>query len=314
MLSRLLNIFHVSDSYVAAQRSAQYILAWNVLLFLAKFFVGWFGNSFALVADAFNNVMDVGMSLAMVIALRIASRPPDAQHAYGHGKVETEIARIVGLMILITAGGIIVGAIENLTSPNEIPARLVLVVAAISIVIKEHMFRFQHAMAKRLSSQALFADAINHRGDVGATSCVLLGTIIVFLGGHKWAIADEIAAILVGFIMAFAAGKVVLSTTHDMLDAMPPKDIIDRIREIVVSVPGIYDTEKILGRKMGMVYNIDIHIEVDPDLAILQAHDVGHQAAERVKEKMPEIGEILVHLEPHLNSSSDRVDVQNMQK
>lgn len=301
-----------TDSYAIAKRAAQYILLLNFLLFTAKAIAGWFGHSFALFADGLNNLTDVGISLTLFFALRLASKPPDAEHAYGHGRIETELARIVGVVVLATAGGIIVGGFHKLNDQHPKPALAVILIAVISIIVKEYMYRYLRKTARRISSRALEADAINHRSDVGATFCVLLGTLVVKLGGNNLSSVDDIAAILVGLIMAFAAGRVVLSSTKDMLDIMPPQDIIQRIREIVKSVPGVYDTEKILGRRMGMFYNIDIHIEVDPALTVHEGHAISHHAKEVVKMRMPEIGDILVHIEPHLTDQQRQYQVSSL--
>ncbi len=289
-----------ADPYFIAKRAARLILLLNFILFTAKAIAGWFGHSYALFADGLNNLTDVGISLTLFLALHLASKPPDAEHAYGHGKIETEIARVMGVFVLATAGGIIVGGFQKLGDPHSVPTQSVIIVAALSILVKEYMYRFLHKTAKQISSRALEADALNHRTDVAATSCVLFGSLLIKFGGEKLSTIDDIIAILVGLIMAYAASKVVLSSTRDMLDIMPPEDIIQRIRDIVRTVPGVCDTEKILGRKMGMFYNIDLHIEVSPALAVQEGHEIGHRAKELVKSKMPEIGDILVHVEPQL--------------
>jgi len=291
-----------NSPYAIAKRASLFILVLNFVLFAVKGIVGILGDSFAMVADSLNSLTDVGTSLALFFALQMASKPPDDVHAYGHGKIETEIARILGLVVLGTAGAIIVGGIQKINETQSVPKDSVIVVAAMAIVVKEYMYRFQARVARQISSRSLQADAINHRTDVGATACVLLGTVIVKIGGQGLAPMDDLAAIIIGAIMAFAAGRVVLSSTMDMLDPMPPAEMIEEIRHLVRNIPGIYDTEKILGRKVGLFYNIDLHVEVDPNSQVLDAHHLGHQAVELIKEKMPGIGEVLVHVEPHLST------------
>ena len=289
-----------SNPYVIARQASLYILILNFILFVAKAVIGWLGDSFALFADGINNLTDTGTSLALYFALRLASRPPDAKHAYGHGKIESEVARLLGVFVLATAGGIFVSAIQKIDDVDTIPSFSVIIVATISIFIKEYMYRFQAKTARKVSSRALEADAINHRTDVGATFCVLVGTLVVKIGGQQFSAVDDIAAIIVGLIMAYAAARVVMTSTQDMLDTMPPAEIIEEIRKLVLTIPGIHNTEKILGRKMGMFYNIDLHIEVDPKLEVMAAHYLGHQAAELLQEKISEVGDVLVHLEPYL--------------
>jgi cation diffusion facilitator family transporter len=231
-----------NDPYKVAIMAARNVLFLNFALFVVKAITGWYGESFALIADAVNNLTDVGLSVGLYFGMKIASKPPDDIHAYGHGKVETEIGRIMGLVVLATAGGIIVAGFNRLNDVNPPPHFCVIAVAAISIGVKEYMYRYQRNLATRLSSQALAADALNHRTDVGATACVLLGTLVVLIGNSKYLFVDDLAAITVGVFMAFAAGRVVLKSTQELLDEMPPQEIIDRIKNAVLEVPGIEAT------------------------------------------------------------------------
>ena len=288
------------DSYLIAKRAALYILFLNLILFVTKLIFGWTGHSFALLADGFNNLTDTATSLIMYFALKLAAKPADKEHAYGHGRIETEIARLLGFFVLATAGAIIIGAFQNIKNVDEQPEIAVIIVAFISMLVKEYMYRYQRKKAKEISSRALEADSINHRTDVGATACVLIGTLVVKIGGTKLSAVDDLSAIAVGIIMAFAAVRVIISSTQDLLDTMPPEDIIKKIRTVVESISGIYTAEKVLGRRMGMYYNIDVHIEVEPELAVKEAHYLSHQAKDKIKDQIPEIGDVLVHVEPYL--------------
>ena len=287
-----------NDPYRIAALAARHVLILNFILFVTKAITGWFGGSFALIADAVNNLTDVGLSLGLYFGIKLAGKPPDDNHAYGHGKIETEIGRLIGLVVLATAGGIVGAGIGRLDEVHPPPHLAVLIVAALSIGIKEYMYRYQQRLAIRLSSQALAADALNHRTDVAATSCVLLGSLAVWIGGSKYAFVDGMAAIVVGGIMAFAAGRAVISSSREMLDEMPPNEIIVRIQKTVLEVPGIVTTEKILGRKMGMQYAVDVHIVVNKDMSVYDAHALGHIAKDQIIANVPQVSQVLVHIEP----------------
>ena len=287
-----------NDPYRTAALAARHVLVLNFILFVTKAITGWLGGSFALIADAVNNLTDVGLSLGLFFGIKLAGKPPDDNHAYGHGKIETEIGRIIGLVVLATAGGIIMAGFNRMDDMHPPPHLAVIIVAALSIGIKEYMYQYQQRLAVRLSSQALAADALNHRTDVAATSCVLLGSLAVLIGGSKYAFVDGVAAIVVGGIMAFAAGRAVISSSREMLDEMPPKELIDRIQQAVLEVPGIVATEKILGRKMGMQYAVDVHLEVSGEMSVCDAHALGHRAKNQIIAKVPKVSQVLVHIEP----------------
>jgi cation diffusion facilitator family transporter len=285
-------------SYRTAARAARITFFLNLLLCATKIAVGWLGNSFALIADGLNNLTDVGVSAALFIGLGLARRPPDEHHPYGHGKIEQELTRIVATAVLVTGGGIIWEAIKRLSERGEHPDAMVLVVAAGSIGVKVFMYYYQNRAAAQTGSAALAADALNHKADVAATSCVLLGTALVRLGGPTWALADEVATIAVGVLMVLAAGREIYQASSELLDKVPPRDIVRNIRQLAEGYPGIRGVDLVTGRKSGMHYLIDIHLEVPGEMSVTDAHYLGHQVKDWIMNAMPEIVDIIVHVEP----------------
>jgi len=289
----------IGPSYGAVVRAARLTLFLNLLLCTTKIASGWYGNSFALIADGANNLIDVGVSAALFIGVGLARRPPDRHHPYGHGKIEQELTRIVSAGVLVTGGGIIWEAIKRFSAHNpESPEALVLWVAGGSIFVKIFMYYYQNQMAEKTGSSALAADALNHKADVAATSCVLLGTAVVHWGGSAWGLADEVAAVLVGVLMVTAAGREIYQASSELLDKVPPGDIVDNIRSLAAGYPGIEGVDLVTGRKTGMHYLIDLHLEVAGDMAVREAHYLGHQVKDWVMAAMPEIIDIIVHVEP----------------
>ena len=286
------------SSYRAATRAANVTLALNVVLCVSKVAAGWLGQSFALLADGLNSLSDVGLSAALFFGMRFASRPPDRNHAYGHGKFEQEVSRLTAAVVLATGGAIVWEAVGRLSDHHDLPEPYVLWVAAICIVVKAFMYQYQNRMAKRLSSSALAADALNHKADIAATSCVFVGTAAIWVGGPAWAPADDLAAILVGLLMAVAAGHTLLETSSELLDRMPPPDMVDQIRRLASSFPQIAGVDKILGRRAGLHYLIDIHLEVAGQMTVSEAHMLGHQVKDWLMAEMPQIGDVTVHIEP----------------
>ena len=285
-------------AYSIAIRAARVTLVLNVLLCATKLSVGWIGESFALMADGVNNLTDTGVSIALFLGMRIARRPADREHAYGHGKFEQETSRLISIAVLVTGGGIIVSALRNLDDFHTPPAPIVLVVAFFAILLKLFMYWYQNRIATRLSSSALKADALNHMSDTAATSCVLIGTAAIWLKGPAWAPADDIAAVLVGILMILAAGHTIREASSELLDRMPPPEVVEHIRLLAREFPGVLGVDQILGRKTGMHYLIDIHLEVPGEMAVTEAHRLGHQVKDWLMAELPEIRDIIVHIEP----------------
>ena len=299
---------HSDEAYGAAVRAARLTFVLNLLLCLTKIGAGWIGGSFALIADGVNSLTDIGVSAALFLGMGWARRPADALHPYGHGKIEQELTRIVAIGVLATGGGIIWEAIKRLSHQGEPPDRMVLVVAGGAIALKTFMYFDQNRMARRLGSSALAADALNHKADIAATSCVLLGTAAVQIGGPAWAPADDVAAILVGILMVIAAGHTIYQASSELLDEMPPVEVTDNIRALAESYPGIVGVDLIAGRKSGMHYLIDLHLVVPGEMKVTEAHYLGHQVKDWIMEAMPEIIGIVVHVEP------DWVSVEGMEE
>ena len=289
---------HTLGNYDTATRSAWLIFALNLGLCTAKLLAGWTGRSFALFADGINNLGDVGISVALLIGMWLARRPPDHNHAYGHGKFEQETSRVVALAVLVTGAFIVSQGLGRVGDRHGPPEPLVLEVAVVAIVVKTFMYFYQRRIALQVGSGALAADALNHQLDIAATVCVLAGSAAVWVGGPEWSSADNAAAIAIGVLMCFAAGNVVYQASSELLDRMPPAELVGEIRAIAQSQPGVVAVEQLVGRKAGMHYLIDLHLEVVGEMQVRTAHTLGHQVKARIMGQLPQIQDIVIHLEP----------------
>lgn len=235
--------------------------------------------------------------------------PPDEQHAYGHGRLEQEVSRLVSLGVLIAGGGIIIGALARIDDAHPRPTQTVLLVAMVSIAVKAWMYRYQKRAGEQLGSSALAADAQNHKFDLASTACVIAGSGAVWLGGAAWAPADDIAAVLIGLLMILTAGHSILQTSSELLDQMPPPDILDAVRKAATAFPEVSGVEKILGRKSGLHYFLDLHLEVPDAMTVREAHSLGHEVKACILLALPEIRDVTVHLEPDRIDEDDGVDI-----
>lgn len=287
-----------THEYGTALRATLVILLLNLSLCIAKLLTGWLGHSFALIADGINNLTDVGVSATLLLGFRLARKPADAQHPYGHGRIEQELSRLVSIFVLVTGGGIIWEAVKRLESPGQLPAGAVLVVAFLSIGVKFGMFVGLQRVARRIRSGALAADALNHKSDMAATTCVLVGAGAMWLGGPAWGAADAYATIAVGLLMVTAAGREIYSVSSELLDQIPPPEVVENIRRLAAGYPGIHGVDRITGRKSGIYYLIDLHLEVDPQMPVRRAHYLGHQVKDWIMAAMPGVVDIVIHIEP----------------
>lgn len=289
---------HIIGTYDTARRAVWLIFALNLGLCVAKLLAGWSGHSFALVADGINNLGDVGISVALLAGIWLARRPPDHNHAYGHGKFEQETSRVVALAVLVTGVFVVVEGWERLGDVHGPPEPLVLEVAGVAILVKSFMYFYQRRIAAQVGSGALAADALNHQLDIAATVCVLAGSGALWWGGPAWAPADDAAAVAVGALMCCTAAQVVYQASSELLDRMPPEDLVAQIRAIAQAHPGVVRVEELVGRKAGMHYLIDLHLEVEGQMQVRTAHALGHQVKARVMAELPQIQDIVIHLEP----------------
>lgn len=290
----------LDPAYELVRRVSMRILLLNALLAVSKGAVGHFAHSYALTADALNNAADIGLSLAVILGIRWSGRPPDARHPFGHGRIETEVARIVAVAVLIVAGAVAYGAWKRAPDPGSGPGLAVIAIAAVALLIKEGMFRAQRRVAREVGSLAVEADALNHRFDVGATGAVIVGTLAVRFGGEAWAFCDDLAAMAVSGLMAYGAIRIVWQASSELLDEMPPDDVLEAVREAATQFQedGVIGPEKVIGRKMGLHYRLILHLEMRPDMSVRRAHELAHLVRAHIFDRVPRVGDVVVHIEP----------------
>jgi cation diffusion facilitator family transporter len=285
--------------YARAERGALAGLLANLALAAGKLTAGLFSGSFALIADAINSLGDVLASLVVLASLRFAQRPPDAGHPYGHTRIEAIAGAIVSVLILASAGAIAVEAVRRIPLVHPPPPAWTLWVAGITIVLKEALYRYQWRIGRLSGSQATLANAWDHRADALAALAVLAGLSLVRFGGPGWGSADEFAALCVVAVILWGGLRLLLGSIHELMDAQAEPEFVERLRRAALDVTQVAAVEKLLVRKSGLEYFVDLHLEVDPAMTVESGHRVGHAVKDRLLEAHPEIREVLVHLEPH---------------
>ena len=281
-------------------------LAVNLVLATTKLLAGIFGHSHALVADAVESLADVFSSVIVWRGLVVAAEPPDADHPYGHGKAEPLAAAAVSAMLLIAAGWIVAQALQEIAEPHQTPAPFTLAVLALVIVIKESLFRFVLRESASVQSSAVRTDAWHHRSDAITSFAAAVGITVSLIGGPGYESADDWAAIAAACVIAWNGWRLMRPALNDLMDSSPNQDVVDRIRSVAESVAGVGAVEKCLVRKMGYQYQVDMHVEVDPQMTVQRSHEIAHDVKNKVCGDLPTVRDVLVHIEPQKTIASKK--------
>lgn len=271
----------------------------NALLALAKGLAGFFGHSYALIADAIESAFDVFTSLLVWVGLRYAARPPDENHPYGHGKAEPLVACIVSMALLGAAVIISVESVREIMTPHHAPAPFTLVVLVAVVIIKELLCRFVLKASDDVGgSMAIRADAWHHRSDAITSAAAFVGISIALLGGKGYESADDFGALVAAGIIAFNAIHLLRPAVAELLDAAPPKEIEEDVRSASLTVPGVLGLDKCIVRKLGLDLYVDLQIYVRGDMPVREGHRIAHLVKDAVRRQNPRVQDVTIHVEP----------------
>jgi cation diffusion facilitator family transporter len=287
-----------------AIRTVIFSMVSSVFLAAIKFLAGIFGNSFALIADGIESVVDVFSSILVLVGLRYAERPPDENHPYGHGKAEPLITFLVVVFLVMSAATIAWQAIINIQDPHALPKPFTLIILAAIIIWKEISFQLVNKRSKKLKSSALKAEAWHHRSDAITSIAAFLGISIAIFGGEGFEVADDYAALVAVAFILYNCYKIFRPALGEVMDENIYEDLTEKIRLISVEVKGVKDTEKCFIRKAGMKYHVDLHAIVDGKISVTEGHHISHQLKDRLCEEIPELGNVLIHVEPFVPLSN----------
>lgn len=276
----------------------------NLVLALAKVTGGLLGHSNALIADGIESSLDVLSSAIMWGAIKYAERPPDTDHPYGHGKMES-LAAVAGSLLLLGAGATLgvhsVGQILARQQSTELgngPAGFTLLVLVVTIVLKEGLFRWVRFRSDAIESQALQTDAMHHRSDALTSLAAAVGISAALLGGPAWVQADAWAALFSCAVIIFNGIGMLRASMGEVLDAQAAPEIVTKILAAVRAVPGVTSVEKCRVRKSGFTRFADIHVRVAGDSTVREGHDIAHRVKNSLLEDDFNLADVVVHIEP----------------
>jgi cation diffusion facilitator family transporter len=275
----------------------QAILA-SAVLASAKVAAGLAGNSYALVADGVESVLDIFSSLVVLGSLRLSTVPQSERFPWGVGKVEPLGALVVATVLLVAAVGIASQAIHEIVTPHAAPEPFTLLVLVAVIVTKEVLFRRLFAQGADIGSRALQTDAWHHRADAITSAAAFVGISVALFFGEGWESADDWAALLACGVIAFNGVRLFRTALVEILDVAAPPEVEAEIRSLAAAVRGVAGIDKVRVRRSGLAFLVDIHVEVDGDLSVRRGHEIAHDVKGALLESRLPVLDALVHMEP----------------
>jgi len=287
------------DHAHTAIKTTWFSIIGNFLLAVIKATVGVFGNSFAIIADAIESTTDIFSSVLVLIGLRYASKPPDKLHPYGHGRAEPLITFLVVGFLILSASIIAWQSVKNILTPHELPEPYTLWFLGVIIVWKETSYRFVIRRSKETNSSSLKADAWHHRSDALTSVAAFIGISIALILGPGYEAADDWAALFSSAFILYNCYHIFRPALGEIMDENIHLEMEERIRKVALLVPGVTATEKLLIRKTGMTYQVELHANVDGNISVTEGHKISHKLKDKLKDEIPELGNVTIHIEPN---------------
>lgn len=275
----------------------------NAVLILLKFIAGIVGRSSAMLADAVHSFSDFITDIIVIIFVRIAGKPCDGGHAYGHGKYETLATLVIGLILMGAGVALMINGLEKVIGclnghPLPAPAMTALIVAVVSIVSKEWLFRFTEKKGRKINSPAVIANALHHRSDAFSSAGTLAGIAGAMFLGEKWRILDPIAAMAVSLFIIKSGYDIMKPCVNELLEASLSEAQQHEIMNLIREVPGVMDVHNLRSRRIGNSIAIDLHAKMDGSQSLAEAHAIASRAEQAIRDKYGDNALINIHMEP----------------
>jgi cation diffusion facilitator family transporter len=268
-----------------------------------KFVAGIVGNSAAMIADAVHTLSDFITDVIVIVFVRISNKPKDKDHDYGHGKFETFATLLIGFFLLLVGIGIAWNSVSAIISvirgaALESPGMLALAAALISIVSKEVLYQYTVICGRKLSSDAVIANAWHHRSDAFSSIATTMGIGGAIFLGDKWTILDPAAALLVSFFIVKVAIKLMKPSIDELTEKSLSDEVENEITAIIESFEEVYNLHNLHTRKLGNNYAIEFHIRMDGNTSLTLAHEKVTEIEQKLKEHYGQATHVIIHTEP----------------
>jgi len=281
-----------------AVKATYFSIASNATLAAIKGLAGFFGNSYALTADAIESTTDIFSSFLVLFGIKYSNKPADENHPYGHGRAEPLITFLVVGFLITSATIIAHESISNIGTPHELPKSWTLFVLGAIIIWKEYSFRLVMKRSVESNSSSLKADAWHHRSDAITSVAAFIGISIALILGKGYEEADDWAALFAAGFIFYNSYKIFRPALGEIMDEHLNEDLIVEIRKVAQKVDGVVNTEKCFIRKAGMKYHVDLHAIVNANITVKEGHEISHVLKDTLREEIPELGHVLIHIEP----------------
>jgi len=268
------------------------------LLAAIKIVAGVIGNSYALVADGIESILDIVNSFVVWGGLRIAASPPSRRYPYGYGKAEPLAGLVGAVMVVAAASGIAIQSVREIVTPHHAPATFTLIVLVLVVIAKEAMFRFLHGVGQSIGSSAVQTDAWHHRSDALTSAAAFVGISVALIAGEGYESADDWAALLACTIIVFNGTRLFRRALSEVMDVAPPVETERRIRKVASEVDRVVSIDKCRVRKSGLVLFVEIHVVVDGDISVRAGHSIAHRVKDVLLATDLSIQDVDVHVEP----------------
>jgi cation diffusion facilitator family transporter len=282
-----------------AIKTTYFSIAGNTSLAVIKGLAGYFGNSYALLADAIESTTDIFSSLLVLFGIKYSNRPADKNHPYGHGRAEPLVTFMVVGFLITSATVIAYESIKNIGTPHDLPKPWTLYILGAIIIWKEISYRLVVKKSKETNSSSLKADAWHHRSDAITSVAAFIGISIALIFGKGYETADDWAALFASGFILYNSYLIFRPALSEIMDEHVYDDLIEQIREIAITVEGIAGTEKCFIRKAGMQYHVDLHAKINGSITVKEGHLIAHKLKDTLRQQIPQLGHVLIHIEPN---------------
>ena len=275
----------------------------NVVLLLFKFVAGIIGHSAAMLADAVHSLSDFVTDVIVLVFIHISGKPQDKSHDYGHGKYETLAMTLIGVALLLVALGILNSGAMKIKlwldgEQLEAPGTIALWAALLSVVLKEGVYRYSMIKARQLNSPAVEANAWHHRSDALSSIGTAVGIGGAIFLGQRWTVLDPIASVVVGIFIVKVSVSLLRRGIGDLLEQSLPDAVEEEILQMVAALPGLSKPHDLRTRRIGNHYAIELHILMDGNITLREAHDKASEVEETLKSHYGQETHVAVHVEP----------------
>ncbi len=269
----------------------------NVVLAVIKILAGWLGSSHALIADGIHSLSDLATDAMVLFAAKHGARDADEEHPYGHGRIETLATVVLGGVLILVAFGIGYDAVGRLFDPENLllPGMLAFSAAVISVLAKEVLYHYTVAVARKLRSNLLRANAWHHRSDA-VSSIVVVAGVAGSMAGLTY--LDGVASVLIAVMVAKIGWELAWHSVHELIDRGLEQEDIATIRRKILEVDGVLSSHRLRTRRMGGSVFVDVNVLVNPSISVSEGHRIGQEVLSRLRDEVEEVVDVTVHIDP----------------